>query len=99
MGFCNDLFCCSLLCVHSSFASILMGTREVVALPSLILKNEGVLGSPKEVERNNLALGWGRGLQGTLKYLLVRGMIALTIHLASNKCPYVYNLRHLAICR
>ena len=22
-------------------------------------------------------------------------MIALTIYLASNKCPYVYNLRHL----
>ena len=36
-----------------------------------------------------------RGVQGTLNYLLVQGMIAFTMHLASNKCPYVYNLRHL----
>ena len=34
-------------------------------------------------------------MQGTLNYLLVQGMIAFTMHLASNKCPYVYNLRHL----
>ena len=26
------LFCCALLCVHSSFAVILMGKRELVAL-------------------------------------------------------------------
>ena len=33
MGVCNcSMFCCALLCVHSSFAIILMGMRELVAL-------------------------------------------------------------------
>ena len=33
MGFCNcSMFCCALLCVHSSFAIILMEKRELVAL-------------------------------------------------------------------
>ena len=33
VGFCNlIMFCCALLCVHSSFAIILMGKRELVAL-------------------------------------------------------------------
>ena len=33
MGFCNcSMFGCALLCVHSSFAIILMGKRELVAL-------------------------------------------------------------------
>ena len=33
MGFCKfSMFCCSLLCVHSSFAIILMGKRELVGL-------------------------------------------------------------------
>ena len=34
MGFCNcsTMFFCVLLCVHSSFAIILMGKRELVAL-------------------------------------------------------------------
>ena len=33
VGFCNCfIFCCALLCVHSSFALILMGKRELVAL-------------------------------------------------------------------
>ena len=36
MGICNcNMFCCSLLNVHSSFAIILMGKRELVALLSL----------------------------------------------------------------
>ena len=36
MGDCNcSMFCCSLLYVPSSFASILMGKRELVALLSL----------------------------------------------------------------
>ena len=31
--FCNcSMFCCALLCVHSSFAIIFMGKRELVAL-------------------------------------------------------------------
>ena len=35
MGFCNrSMFCCLLLNVHSSFAIILMGKRELVALLS-----------------------------------------------------------------
>ena len=33
VGFCNSsMFCCALLCVHTSFAIILMGRRELVAL-------------------------------------------------------------------
>ena len=33
MEFCNcSMFCCVLLCVHSSFAIISMGKRELVAL-------------------------------------------------------------------
>ena len=33
MRFCNvSMFCCALLCVHSSFAIISMGRRELVAL-------------------------------------------------------------------
>ena len=36
MGFFNcSMLCCALLCVHSSFAIILMGKRELVALLSL----------------------------------------------------------------
>ena len=36
VGVCNcSLFCCTLLYVHSSFAIILMGNRELVALLSL----------------------------------------------------------------
>ena len=36
MGVCNcSMFCCTLLSAHSSFAIILMGKRELVALLSL----------------------------------------------------------------
>ena len=36
MGVCNcSMFCCTLLYVHFSIASILMGERELVALLSL----------------------------------------------------------------
>ena len=36
VGFCYcSMFCCALLSVHSSFAIILMGKRELVALLSL----------------------------------------------------------------
>ena len=36
MGVCNcSMFCCTLLYAHSSFAIILMGKRELVALLSL----------------------------------------------------------------
>ena len=33
VGFCNcSIFCCAILCVHSSFAIISIGKRELVAL-------------------------------------------------------------------
>ena len=36
MEVCNfSMFCCTLLYVHSSFANILMGKRELIALRSL----------------------------------------------------------------
>ena len=36
MGFCNcSMFCCALFYVHSSFAIILVGKRELVVLFSL----------------------------------------------------------------
>ena len=36
MGVCNcSMFCCTLLYVHSSFAIILMGKRELIALLNL----------------------------------------------------------------
>ena len=36
MGVCNcPMFCCTLLYVHSSIAIILMGKRELIALPNL----------------------------------------------------------------
>ena len=36
MRFCNcSMFCCALLCVHSSFAIISMGKSEMVALVCL----------------------------------------------------------------
>ena len=36
LGFCNcSMFCCAILCVHSSFTIISVGKRELVALPCL----------------------------------------------------------------
>ena len=36
VGVCNcSMFCCTILCVHSSFAIVLMGKIELVALLSL----------------------------------------------------------------
>ena len=54
MGLCNcSMFCCTLLYVHSSIASILMGTRELVAL--LNLSSWCLV----MVERLFLAVPWG----------------------------------------
>ena len=40
MGFCNrSMFCCAILCVHSSFAVIKTGKREMVALLSLVYRD------------------------------------------------------------
>ena len=54
MGVCNcSMFCCMLLCVHSSIAIILMGKRELVAL--LNLSSWCLV----MVERLFLAVPWG----------------------------------------
>ena len=54
MGVCNcSMFCCTLLYVHSSFAIILMGKRELIAL--LNLSSRCLL----MVERLFLAVPWG----------------------------------------
>ena len=47
------MFCCTLLCVHSSIASILMGKRELVALLNLSSW------CPVMVEWLFLAVPWG----------------------------------------
>ena len=42
VGFCNcSMFCCELLYVHSSFAIILIGKRELVALLSFVFLVSG----------------------------------------------------------
>ena len=46
--------------------------------PSWILKNEGVWGSQKEQFGAHEKLSWGGGVHGTLHYLLVQGIIAIT---------------------
>ena len=54
MGVCNcSMFCCTLLCDHSSIAIILMGKRELVAL--LYLSSWCLV----MVERLFLAVQWG----------------------------------------
>ena len=54
MGVCDcSMFCCTLLCVHSSIAILLMGKRELVAL--LGLSSWCLAG----VERLFLAVLWG----------------------------------------
>ena len=54
VGVCNcSMFCCTLLCVHSSIAIILMGKRELVAL--LNLSSWCLV----MVERLFLAVPWG----------------------------------------
>ena len=43
MGFFNcSMFCCALLCVHSSFAIILMEERELAALRCLSLPHDAM---------------------------------------------------------
>ena len=38
MGFCKcSMFCCGLLCAHSSFAIISMGKRDLVALLCFVI--------------------------------------------------------------
>ena len=50
MGICNcSIFCCALLYVHSSFANILIGKRELVALLSLffLMSRDGCVALPR----------------------------------------------------
>ena len=61
MGVCNcSMFCCTLLCVRSSIAIILMGKRELVALLNLFSW------CPMMVERLFLAVP-----QGCLRFVIV----------------------------
>ena len=54
MGVCNfSMFCCMLLCVHSSIAIILMGKRELIVL--LNLSSWCLV----MIERLFLAVPWG----------------------------------------
>ena len=54
VGVCNcSMFCCTLLCIHSSIAIILMGKRELIAL--LNLSSWCLV----MVERLFLAMPWG----------------------------------------
>ena len=47
MGFCSwSMFCCALLCVHSSFAIILMGKKELVALFVFLVSHDCCVGLP-----------------------------------------------------
>ena len=49
VGVCNcSMFCCILLYVHSSFAIVLMGKRELVALLSFVflLSRDGCVALP-----------------------------------------------------
>ena len=49
MGFCGcSVFCCSLNCVHSSFAIILMGTRELVALLVFLVSRDCCVAVPHD---------------------------------------------------
>ena len=42
VGVCNcSMFCCTLLCVRSSIAIILMGKRELVALLVFLVSHDG----------------------------------------------------------
>ena len=54
MGVCNcSMFCCTLLCVTSSIAIVLMGERELIALLNLTSRCLVM------VERLFLAVPWG----------------------------------------
>ena len=48
MGVCNcSIFCCKLLYVHSSFAIIFMGKRELVALLVFLVFRDGCVALPR----------------------------------------------------
>ena len=50
MGFCNcSKFCCVVLCVHSSFAIISMGKRELVSLLCLSVSPDNCVALPHDV--------------------------------------------------
>ena len=50
MGFCNcSMVCCALLCVDSSFAIVLIGKRELVALFVFLVSHDCCVGLPHDV--------------------------------------------------
>ena len=51
VGFCNcSMFCCALLCIHSSFAIISMGKTELV---TLLCSSSWCLSQEKKSEKSN----------------------------------------------
>ena len=82
MGVCNcSMFCCTLLCVHSSIAIILMGKRELNALLNLsswclVMVERLFLAVPRGCLRfvivvfpdhTHLLFIWVKGFKGNLK--------------------------------
>ena len=62
MGFCNCyMFCCALLCVHSSFANISMGKTELVALLclSFLVSCDGCVALPHDIMGFSAVCGRG----------------------------------------
>ena len=48
VGFCNcSMFCCVLLCVHSSFAIISIGKRELIALFVFLVSRDCCVALPR----------------------------------------------------
>ena len=49
MGFCNcSEFCCALLCIHSNFAIISMGKRELIALLVFLVSGDCCVALPHD---------------------------------------------------
>ena len=94
VGVCNcSMFCCTLLCVRSSIAIILMGKRELVALLNLSSWR------PVMVERLFLAV-----LQGCLRFVIVVFpdhthllFLMLTSSITSTKMLQFYSSRQILL--
>ena len=63
MGFCNcSMFCCVSFCVHSSFAIISMGKRELVALLGLsssLVSRDSCVALPYDVTGLSVVCDYG----------------------------------------
>ena len=51
--------CCALLCVHSSFAIILMGKRELVALFFVLVSRDGCVALPHDASGLSAVCDYG----------------------------------------